>query len=392
MEFIKPGTLIDFMRHRRLWMTVSTIAVVLSVASVFYPGPNYGTDFLGGTEVQVSFRGEVAPDELRGALEELGYDGAEVVAVVGRPNEYMIRVGDFSVIDPEQGTQIEAAVAGALPDGVTVEGFRIPEGGDSARVDLSGPADEAAIQAAVEAAGVSVAQVRAVGVVQDHVYEVQFTGVADHMLDGLAETLGEARAPNSPERIERVGPRAGQQLRNAAIQSLFYAIAFIMVYVAFRFDLRFAPGAVIALMHDAILTVGVIVLLQREFNLTIVAALLTIVGYSINDTIVIYDRIRENLGRLRDKSLYDIVNISTSEMLSRTIITNGTALLSVSAFFVWGTDAIRDLTFAMFVGMLVGTYSTIYLAAPITEWMDTRFFSRSKNRGEKARALQREKA
>lgn len=392
MEFIKPGTLIDFMRHRRLWMTVSTIAVVLSIASVFYPGPNYGTDFLGGTEVQVSFRGEVAPDELRGALEELGYDGAEVVAVVGRPNEYMIRVGDFSVIDPEQGTQIEAAVAGALPDGVTVEGFRIPEGGDSARVDLSGPADEAAIKAAVEAAGVSVAQVRAVGVVQDHVYEVQFTGVADHMLGGLAETLGEARAPNSPERIERVGPRAGQQLRNAAIQSLFYAIAFIMVYVAFRFDLRFAPGAVVALMHDAIITVGVIVLLQREFNLTIVAALLTIVGYSINDTIVIYDRIRENLGRLRDKSLYDIVNISTSEMLSRTIITNGTALLSVSAFFVWGTDAIRDLTFAMFVGMLVGTYSTIYLAAPITEWMDTRFFSRSKNRGEKARALQREKA
>ena len=165
-----------------------------------------------------------------------------------------------------------------------------------------------------------------------------------------------------------------------------------MVYVAFRFDLRFAPGGVIAMAHDAIITVGIYVLLQKEFNLTIIAALLTIVGYSINDTIVVYDRIRENLGRYRDKSLYDDINISTSQMLSRTIMTSGTTLLSVSAFFIWGTSVIRDISFALFIGILIGTYSSIYVAAPLTEWMDRRFFSKAKARARRARSKQRKKA
>ena len=167
---------------------------------------------------------------------------------------------------------------------------------------------------------------------------------------------------------------------------------FIMVYVAFRFDLRYAPGAVLALIHDAVITVGVFILLQKDFNLTIIAALLTIVGYSINDTIVVYDRIRENLGRYRDKSLYEVINISTSQMLSRTVITSGTTLLSVSAFFIWGTSVIKDISFALFIGILVGTYSSIYIAAPVTEWMDRRFFSRVKARANRARARQRKKA
>ena len=133
-------------------------------------------------------------------------------------------------------------------------------------------------------------------------------------------------------------------------------------------------------------------LLQKEFNLTIIAALLTIVGYSINDTIVVYDRIRENLGRYRDKSLYDVINISTSQMLSRTIMTSGTTLLSVSAFFIWGTSVIRDISFALFIGILIGTYSSIYVAAPLTEWMDRRFFSKAKARARRARSKQRKKA
>ena len=391
MEFFKPGILIDFMRHRRLLMTISFVACVLSIVGMFYPGPNYGTDFVGGTEIQVSFQGEVSSEELRRAVEGLGYDSVEVVSVVGRTNEYMIRVRDFSTVDAEKKEAMQAAVSAALPEGVTLERMRMPDGADSARFALTGAAEPSAIEAAIEGVGVPVLRVVQIQG-QDNVYEAQLVGVADEMLEGLRTSLGEAKAPNAPERIERVGPRAGEQLRIAAIKSLLYALAFIMVYVAFRFDLRFAPGGVVALIHDAIITVGVIVLLQREFNLTIVAALLTIVGYSINDTIVIYDRIRENLGRLRDKSLYDVINISTSETLSRTIITNGTALLSVSAFFIWGTSTIRDLSFALFVGMLAGTYSTIYIAAPLTEWMDRRFFSRVKTRAKKTRARQRDEA
>ncbi len=385
MEFFKPGLLIDFMRHRRIYMTVSLVLVIASIISVFYPGPNFGTDFVGGTEVQVAFRGTVTPAELRDALSELHYQAPEVVAVVGHPNEYIIRVRDFSAIDEQQREHIEQAVTSALPEGVTVEHFRIPEGGDSARIDLSGEVSPQVIQEALTNAGVSALRVVRIGQAQDHVYEAQLSGVADEMMGGLAQKLGADRAPEQPSSVERVGPRAGAQLRDAAIKSLLYAIAFIMVYVAFRFDLRFAPGGVIALLHDALITVGAFVLLQKEFNLTIIAALLTIVGYSINDTIVVYDRIRENLGRYRDKGLYEIINISTSQMLSRTIMTSGTTLLSVSAFFIWGTDIIRDLSFALFIGILIGTYSSIYIAAPLTELIDRYFFSRSKARAKKER-------
>lgn len=385
MEFFKPGLVVDFMRYRRVVMTVSIVLSVASIVGIFYPGPNYGTDFVGGTEVQVAFRGNVTPAELRTALDELHYDSPEVLAVVDHENEYIIRVRDFSTIGDAQRQRIEEAVRGALPEGVELEAVRVPEGGDTARFELSGAMDPQAIQDALGAANVSVLRVTQIGQPESHLYEAQLAGVAEEMMQGLSQKLGVDRAPDRPQQVVRVGPRAGAQLRDAAVKSLLYAIAFIMLYVAFRFDLRFAPGGVIALAHDSILTVGVFVLLQKEFNLTIIAALLTIVGYSINDTIVVYDRVRENLGRYRDRSLYDVINISTSETLGRTIMTSLTTLLSVSAFFIWGTDVIKDLSFALFFGILVGTYSSIYIAAPITEWMDRTFFSRSKAAAKKAR-------
>jgi preprotein translocase subunit SecF len=392
MEFFKPGTLIDFMRYSRMYMVISLVLCIASLVGVFYPGPNFGTDFVGGTEIQVGFRGRVSSDELRTVMRErLGYETAEVVAMVGRQNEYLIRVRDFSAIDAEQRRTIQRVVRETVGADQIETPISIPQGGDSVRIDLKSAVEPQALESAMTAAGLSVHRVTRIGQAGEHVYEAQLKGVAEEIIEGLENTLGD-RGPRAPDRIDRVGPRAGEQLRDAAIKSLLYALAFIMVYVAFRFDLRFAPGGVIALVHDALLTVGAFVLLQREFNLTIVAALLTIVGYSINDTIVVYDRIRENLGRLRDRSLYDIINISQSEMLSRTIITNGTAILSLSAFFIWGTDVVKDLSFAMFIGITVGTYSSIYIAAPLTELMDRYFFSRSKAAAKKARAQQRSEA
>ncbi len=393
MEFFKPGLVIDFMRHRRIYMGASLTLVVLSIVSLIYPGPNYGTDFLGGTEVQVSFQGDVTSAELRDTLAELGHASADVVEVVERDNEYIIRTGEFSAISDEQKEQIRAAIDTAIEgvDGVEVRRVRIPDGGDKVRIQLSDDVDPQLLSDALEPLNVNVLRVTHFGNPGSHTYEAQLTGVAEELLQGLATAFAD-RPPNPPERIERVGPRAGAQLRDAAIKSLLYAIMFIMIYVAFRFDLRFAPGGVVAMAHDVIITVGVFVLLQKEFNLTIVAALLTIVGYSINDTIVVYDRIRENMGRYRDKSLYEVINLSTSQMLSRTIVTSGTTLLSVSAFFIWGTAVIRDISFALFIGILIGTYSSIYVAAPLTEWMDRRFFSRVKARAKRARVRQRKKA
>ena len=382
MEFFKPGLLIDFMKYRRVYAALSAAAVLASLVSYFVPGPNYGIDFKGGTEVQMAFKGSVQPGELRKALEDLGYDRPDVVNVQGAPNEYIVRVSEVSNIPERQAKKVERQLRSGL--GATkVVAFKVSPGGDKIGIRLGDHVEPANIQDSLSASGLGVRSVKPFGPPQDHRYEAHLTGVAEELVRALSNTLGE-RGPEQPRRIEWVGPKAGAQLRDAAIKSLLYAIAFIMVYVAFRFDLRFAPGAVIASAHDALITMGIFVLLGKEVNLTTVAALLTIIGYSINDTIVVYDRIRENLGRHRDKGLRYVINLSTSQMLSRTIVTSGTTLLSVSAFFVWGTAVIRDISFALMIGIVVGTYSSIYIAAPLTEWMDRTFFKRRRHVAAKA--------
>lgn len=375
MELIRPGTYIDFMRYRLPVVGVSAALVIASLVSLFAPGPNYGIDFAGGTELHLAFQGDVKPGELRQTLESLGYERPDVVSVEGAKNEYIVRVREVSAISEKQEGTLKQSLSGALPQGIELARWKLSPGGDKVSVELSGQVDPASLQKGIEAAGTQVRSVSALTPSDTHPYELFLVGIADEIVRQLGDKLGE-RGPESPRRVEWVGPKAGQQLRDAAVKSLLYAIAFIMVYVAFRFDLRFAPGGVLAMFHDVVITLGIYVLVQKELNLTTIAALLTILGYSINDTIVVYDRIRENMGRLRDRSLSDLINISTSQMLSRTIVTSGTTLLSVLAFFFWGTPVIRDIAFALFCGILVGTYSSIYVAAPVTEWMDRRFFSK----------------
>jgi preprotein translocase subunit SecF len=196
----------------------------------------------------------------------------------------------------------------------------------------------------------------------------------DQLMAALKSRLGTDRVPPEALRVEWIGPKAGAQLRDAAIKSIVITLIFIMAYVAFRFDLRFAPGAVICLVHDALATIGVLVLLGKELNLTTVAAILTIIGYSVNDTVVVYDRVRENLGKLRGTSFTQLINTSLSEMMSRTVLTTFTTLLSLFAFFIWGTGALKDFALTLIIGMIFGVYSSIYVALPLTEWFDRKFF------------------
>ena len=376
MEFIKPGTYIDFMRYRGPVISILGTLALLSLISLFYPGPNYGIDFAGGTEIQIAFRGQTTPAEVRSALEEAGYSRPDVISVEGANNEYIIRVREVSSLPEEKVEEIRASVEAALgADGL--QELKVSPGGDKITIRVSGEVHQQQLEEALTAGGAHVRSINSLSGSRNPRYEAQLVGVADEMTAQLQERFGD-RAPAEPLRVEWVGPKAGEQLRDAAIQSLLYAIAFIMLYVAFRFDLRFAPGGVIAMLHDALITLGIYVLVQKEVNLTTVAALLTIMGYSINDTIVVFDRIRENMVRVRDKSLRELINISTSQMLSRTIITSLTTLLSVSAFFFLGTGVIKDIAFALGVGILIGTLSSIFIAAPITEIMDRRLFSRSR--------------
>ena len=373
MEFIKPGTYIDFMKYRGPVITVLGVMATLSLVSLFYPGPNYGIDFAGGTEVQLAFDGDTTPAEVRSALENAGYPRPDVISVEGKPNEYIIRVSEVSSLPDDQVDQIRASVESVLGEGVLQE-MKVSPGGDKITLRVSSEVHEQQLQEALTAGGAHVRSINSLSGSRDPRYEAHLVGVADELTDQLQAHFGD-RAPARALRVEWVGTKAGEQLRDAAIHSLLYAIAF-MLCVAFRFDLRFAPGGVIAMLHDALITLGINVLVQKEVNLTTVAALLTIMGYSINDTIVVFDRIRENMVRVRDKSLRELINISTSQMLSRTIVTSLTTLLSVSAFFFLGTGVIRDIAFALGVGILIGTLSSIFIAAPITEVMDRRLFNR----------------
>lgn len=166
-------------------------------------------------------------------------------------------------------------------------------------------------------------------------------------------------------RVETVGPRVGDELRGNAIKAIFLALGLILVYVAARYDWRYSVGAVVALFHDVFISLGVLSLLDREVTLTVVAALLTLAGFSINDKVVVFDRIRERKQSLRREPPERVMNIGINETLSRTIITNGTVALSTLALFLFGGDVIHDFSLAMLVGAVVGTYSSLYVASAL---------------------------
>jgi preprotein translocase SecF subunit len=170
-------------------------------------------------------------------------------------------------------------------------------------------------------------------------------------------------------RTEAVGPKIGEELKQQAIMAVLYAMVLILIYVAIRFDLKFGVAAIVATLHDVVVSVGVFSLLNKEISLAVVAAFLTIVGYSLNDTIVVFDRIREDLRSMRKESYEEVVNKAINQTLSRTIITGGTTLIVLTFLFFMGGEVIHDFAFALIVGILIGTYSSIFIASPVVvEW------------------------
>ncbi|HCK69131.1 MAG TPA: protein translocase subunit SecF [Nitrospina sp.] len=174
------------------------------------------------------------------------------------------------------------------------------------------------------------------------------------------------------ERVEMVGPKVGRDLREKALLSILYAIIGIVIYISWRFELQYAVAAIIALVHDVLVTLGAFSILDKEFTLVIIAAFLAIIGYSLNDTIVVFDRIRENLRRRGKNTLVQSVNASINQTLSRTLLTSGTTLMVVVALFFFGGEIIHDFSFALLVGILVGTYSSIFIASAFLVYWDSR--------------------
>jgi preprotein translocase subunit SecF len=352
MEFIKPGVNINFVGRRYIAFAVSGLLILATIVSLIVKGgPNYGIDFAGGIMIQVKFEKATNAGAIKKAISGLNL-GEPMVQRFGQQSndEFLIRV-----------ERIENADLNKL------------------RKDIEG---------------------------------------------ALASQYGKNAV--NVRRVELVGPKVGKDLRQKALFAIFYAILFIVIYISGRFELKwmmsiitaaslmfmvyivsvlgmsvmvliiaallvtlgicwflklkYALGAILALIHDVTITVGAFSLTDKEITLPIVAALLTIVGYSLNDTIIVFDRIRENLRKARRKDMAETMNSSINQTLSRTILTSGTTLIVVIVLFLMGGGVIHDFAFALLVGIFVGTYSSIYVASPILLVWQERFDSGPKRK------------
>ncbi len=387
MRLFKGDKVYDFMAVRKYWIALSLGLTALSFAVIFGGMAKLGTDFVGGTEVEVAFKKPVEAGQIRQAVEDAGFSTPTVIKVddAKNPHRYMVRVHEVSTISPEKQAEIEKALCATSSDAECTEARKPTEvkfspGGDKITLRYHEAPDLAFVKERIS--GVKQIALRPgdnnplLQSARDNKVEIQLMSKGDQLMTGLRKSLGVEAVPESALRTEWIGPRAGAQLRDAAVKSIAISIIFIMAYIAFRFDLRFAPGCVIALIHDAVGTIGIFVLLGKEINLTTIAAALTIVGFSVNDTVILYDRVRENLGKLRGASFHKLINVSTSEMLGRTILTACTVLFSLMGLFVWGTGDLKDFALALTIGVVLGMYSSIYVALPLTEWFETNFFSK----------------
>lgn len=196
------------------------------------------------------------------------------------------------------------------------------------------------------------------------------TGQDQTMASRLAADLNPVAGQVEIRRVEFVGPQVGDELKRKGLLAILFASLAIGLYIAVRFEWRFAMGALFALVHDVLLTLGMFSLLQKEITLPVLAAFLTVIGYSLNDTVVVFDRIRENMRRLRKSPLVDVMNVSINEVLNRTLVMSVTTLVVLLALFYYGGEVIHDFAFALIIGVVVGTYSSTYSAAPVVLWLE----------------------
>lgn len=328
-EIIPAGTHIDFIGRRRLAIGISLVVLLVSIAAVAVRGVRFGIDFAGGTEVALRFEPGQAVDEgvLRG-----------IASACGVADPSVVRYGETDA--PEFLIRFRPVAEG-----------EVPAVGDCPLSDAS----------------------------RRQIEEIDRATAADTstpgalLVDRLALAIGDQVGPHEVMRVEFVGPRVGDELRRDAIKALSIAVLLILAYIAFRFSSRFAPGAVAALLHDIAITAGIFAMLGMQFDLQVLAALLAILGYSLNDTIIVYDRIRENMELRTKHDLVDVLNRSVNQTLSRSLLTSLTTLAAVLCLLFVGGEVIRPFALAMAIGIVVGTYSSVFIASPILLYLERRF-------------------
>jgi preprotein translocase subunit SecF len=382
-EVIKPHSNYEFIGNQKYWIGLSIVLVFITFvmlplnAFVFKSRGhflNWGVDFRGGSEILIEFSKPVDAGEVRKTLAEVGFHDADVVKYEDPTGQkkwnYLVRVGAVSVVSETQAKQIKESLA-KVGD-ASLKRFEWSEGGDKIYLRYDKPVDTSVLSSSLKAININTTQVQPFGRADDNTYEVTLVGLDSEIRRALDAKLGAGAVAAIPK-VDSVGAKAGNQLKADGVRSLLFAILLIMVYIAFRFDLRYGPGTVVALLHDAVITIGAFAVTYKEFSLTTVAAILTIIGFSMNDTIVVFDRIRENASRLRDRRFDRVVNQSINETLSRTIWTSATVFFVTLAMNILGVGVIKDFAFAMNVGVIVGTYSSIFIASPILIWLNEKY-------------------
>lgn len=291
MELIKPDTLIEFIGRMKSAVLLSIVLIVISFVSLIYhKGPNWGVEFIGGTEIQLKLKNSINTSMLRNLLDKSGFS-PEFIQQFGLSgdNEYIINFSP-DVVDFEKIQEFQQRLEVIIKENPELEGARVL-------------------------------------------------------------------------RIDYIGPKVGKELIRKAVFSIVLGWIGILLYLMIRFEISFALGAVVAIVHDIIITLGAISILDKEFTLAIVAGLLAVIGYSVNDTIVVFDRIRENVKRAKDRGYKKVVNLSINQTLSRTILTSVTVFLVLIPLFVFGGSVIHDFAYTLIVGFVAGTYSSIFIAS-----------------------------
>jgi len=422
---IKPGTKFEFMNRRFIFFGVSGAVILAGLIALIVMGLNLGVDFCGGTKLVVAFGGEhierdvirqVVVDKFKELHPEDDAPQVEVQDFYSGIDDddqvrYMIFTEVVTLLTDNQKSGIVTALAKEFGEDTTVSPPE--EGGDQFFITF---ADEAPIiERLEELHKLFAAQgLERVVVESDKVRDLNLEyykeinlesnegGNAQQILEQIeAEEQFAARVaafkkanrdisftvkieelnakmeeairavPDLGERFlavessTSISPSVGSDLLNSGLLAVVYACIGILLYIALRFDFKYGPGAVIALLHDAFITVGIFALTQIPFSLPIIAAVLTIIGYSVNDTIVVFDRIRENVTKMKGLPFDRIINTSINETLSRTVLTSFTTLAVVISIFALGGGLIKDFAFALIIGVLVGTYSSIFVASPI---------------------------
>ena len=368
MEFFHNPN-IDFLGKKWYFLAFSLVFSVAGLFSmIFWHGIPYGVDFRGGTLVYVKFSHTPNDNALRAAMDRAGLHNAKIQRYdVPANNEVLIDldVRETSEQALDQGkTQIVNALETNVPAGkqdlnnapvLNIKTFLM----DKDPLHLGSDADQRYTQ---QAQAVVDTRDKTLGGVLN-----SFDQLNGHVDPAVVSVLPDAffLSDFGVRNVEIVGPQVGAQLRKQALLATVYSLAGMLIYLAFRFEWIYGVAAVVTVFHDTLITVGAFSLLNKDISLTVIAAILTLIGYSNNDTIVVFDRIRENIKLMRREKLADIVNRSINQTLSRTILTAGLTFLTVLALYLFGGEVLRGFSLALVIGILIGTYSSIAIAAPI---------------------------